>query len=92
MTGFECDNCYYITQTEDDHIVTDDGRVLCVGCAKKDKMCTFLKDNTITLFEIANIALGYSEMRNQVSEEMDLSFEAISELRENLYKYMNEKE
>jgi len=35
--GFECDepDCNYITQSEDDHIVTKDGELLCLECAKK---------------------------------------------------------
>ena len=33
--GFECDECPYITQSEDDHIVTEDGAYLCIPCSKK---------------------------------------------------------
>jgi len=33
-TGFECDRCGYITQTEDDHAVTEDGQYLCLKCVE----------------------------------------------------------
>lgn len=35
--GFECDepDCNYLTQNEDDHIITDDGDYLCLECARK---------------------------------------------------------
>lgn len=35
--GFYCDepDCTYITQNEDDHIITDDGDYLCLQCAEK---------------------------------------------------------
>lgn len=33
--GFQCDRCEYITQSEDDHIITDDGEYLCLECNEK---------------------------------------------------------
>ena len=35
--GFECDDpdCTYVTQNEDDHIITPAGNYLCIPCAKK---------------------------------------------------------
>lgn len=34
MTGLKCDRCEYVTQTEDDHTVTEDGQYLCLKCAE----------------------------------------------------------
>jgi len=34
--GFQCDHCDYVTQSEDDHAVTDDGDYLCTMCYNKD--------------------------------------------------------
>ena len=38
--GFYCDepDCDYITQNEDDHIVTDEGDYICLECAKKREL------------------------------------------------------
>jgi len=33
--GFECDECDYVTQSEDDHIITKEGAYLCVPCYEK---------------------------------------------------------
>jgi len=33
--GFQCDQCDYVTQSEDDHIVTEDGEYLCLMCQNK---------------------------------------------------------
>jgi len=33
--GFECDDCNYITQSEDDHIVTEEGDYLCLKCVQR---------------------------------------------------------
>lgn len=37
MTGHTCDGngCSFVTRTEDDHIVTADGEVLCMECYRK---------------------------------------------------------
>ena len=33
--GFQCDDCTYITQREDDHIITTEGDYVCLPCHKK---------------------------------------------------------
>jgi len=33
--GFECDRCDYVTQSEDDHIITREGEYLCIPCFDK---------------------------------------------------------
>ena len=33
--GFECDRCDYVTQSENDHIITKEGEYLCVPCYEK---------------------------------------------------------
>jgi hypothetical protein len=37
MTGHKCDRCGYTTQSEDDHIVTGEGELLCLECNKTEK-------------------------------------------------------
>jgi len=48
MTGHKCDgsNCGFVTQSEDDHIITDDGDLLCLVCAeKREKDAEIRKEN-----------------------------------------------
>ena len=59
--------------------------------AEKENVPPFSESDMLTLLEIARIALGDKEMRNNVSDIMDLSLEVISELRGNLDAYMNEE-
>ena len=33
--GFECDRCDYVTQSENDHIITKEGEYLCIPCYEK---------------------------------------------------------
>lgn len=37
MTGHNCDgkDCSFVTKTEDDHIITEDGELLCMECYRK---------------------------------------------------------
>ena len=62
-----------------------------VNEAEKENVPPFSESEMLTLLEIANIALDNPEMRNKVSEDMDLSDVAGSELREKLNAYMNEE-
>jgi hypothetical protein len=57
--GFQCDNCEYVTQNEDDHVVTDDGGYFCLPCSaiitKKENMSKTTKTSDEIINEIAEV-------------------------------------
>jgi hypothetical protein len=76
MTGHNCDGkgCKYVTKTEDDHIVNDDGGIFCLSC--------FEKRNLIVIKEIARMALQDAELFDEVGVELDLSDSELITIRD----------
>jgi len=79
MYGLKCDNCDYVTQSEDDHAVTEDGEYLCLSCLEKAKAKSLLKkwnDNSIQFPRLicelrANVAINEHDWQ-MLADSMDL--------------------
>lgn len=81
MYGEKCDNCDYITQNEDDHVIVDD-EYLCLKCAEaKDK--PNIPDGTITIQVKKEIS--YADVRDLLC----CAFEGGSNYWYYIYEYHN---
>jgi DNA-directed RNA polymerase subunit RPC12/RpoP len=65
MTGIECDNCNYVTKSEDDHKVDNEGNYLCLKCDKE------INGNTLTFTDVTdNIVDAMTEMDGKTIAEI----------------------
>lgn len=62
--GFECDQCDYVTQSEDDHIITNDGEYLCLKCAKKHQP---IDRRELEDMEQEYVSLSLAEMTDDIT-------------------------
>jgi hypothetical protein len=55
------------------------------------EMNAFIKENLTTILEAARIAFADSDLFDQLAEDLDLSDEAMLEIRDGLQTYLNSK-